>query len=161
MGEFYESCRGLGDMARQLGLPFLSGNVSFYNESIKTAVPPTPEIMGIGIIDDIRKSVTSDFKDIGNLIYLVGKTTEKEMGGSEYYDILGIHGGNVPRTDSKILRNCIDGILSSIEKKYIVYAQTIGAHMCFIIQYADRNFKINDFLKFNYFLNTIKRSYFI
>jgi phosphoribosylformylglycinamidine synthase len=61
-GEFYEACRGLGYAAKGLKLPFISGNVSFYNESKETAVPPTPEITGIGIVSDIRKCVTSDFK---------------------------------------------------------------------------------------------------
>jgi phosphoribosylformylglycinamidine synthase len=97
----------------------MSGNVSFYNESVKTAVPPTPEIMGIGIVPDIRKCVTSDFKSEGNPIYIVGKETEKEMGGSEYYNILKIEGGIVPRTDIKILKDCMNGLLSAIEKKYI------------------------------------------
>ena len=119
MGEFYESCRGLGETSRELKLPFMSGNVSFYNESTKTAVPPTPEILGIGIIKDIRKSVTSDLKTTGNPIYLVGKNTEKEMGGSEYYNILGKNDGTVPRVDKKILKNSIKGILSAIEKEQI------------------------------------------
>jgi phosphoribosylformylglycinamidine synthase len=119
MGEFYEACKGLGDMARKLKLPFMSGNVSFYNESIKTSVPPTPEILGIGIVNDIRKCVTSDFKKEGNPIYLVGKETEKEMGGSEYYNILGIKNGIVPKSDSKILKNCLKGILATIEKEFI------------------------------------------
>jgi len=119
MGEFYEACRGLGDTARALKLPFVSGNVSFYNESIKTAVPPTPEIMGIGIVPDIRKCVTTDFKKEGNPIYLVGKETEKEMGGSEYYNIMNIEAGNVPKTDTKILKNCMNGILAATEKGFI------------------------------------------
>ena len=119
MGEFYEACRGLGDTARELKLPFVSGNVSFYNESVKTAVPPTPEIVGIGIVDDIRKCVTSDFKDEGNPIYLVGKKTDKEMGGSEYYNILDFDEGIVPKTDIQILKNCIDSILSTIDKEYV------------------------------------------
>ena len=119
MGEFYEACRGLGDTARALNLPFMSGNVSFYNESVKTAVPPTPEILGIGIVSDIRKCITSDFKSEENPIYLVGKDTEKEMGGSEYYSILGFDGGIVPKTDTKVLKNCMDGILISVEKGYI------------------------------------------
>jgi phosphoribosylformylglycinamidine synthase len=119
MGEFYEACRGLGNMARQLHLPFLSGNVSFYNESIKTSVPPTPEIMGIGIVEDIKTCVTSDFKQEGNVIYLVGKTTEKELGGSEYYHHLGIEGGMVPRTNPVILQNCMNGLLSSMKKKCV------------------------------------------
>jgi phosphoribosylformylglycinamidine synthase len=119
MGEFYEACRGLGDAARELKLPFMSGNVSFYNESIETSVPPTPEIMGIGIVPDIRKCVTIDFKSKENLVYLVGKETEKEMGGSEYYNVLGLEGGSVPKSDLKILKNCINGILETIENELV------------------------------------------
>jgi phosphoribosylformylglycinamidine synthase len=119
MGEFYEACRGIGDMARDLSLPFISGNVSFYNESIKTAVPPTPVILGIGIVPDIRNCITSDLKEIGNVIYLVGSQTQKEMGGSEYYVALNISDGEVPDTDSVILKNCMKGLLASVEKQYI------------------------------------------
>ena len=126
MSEFYEACRGLGDIAKQLHLPFISGNVSFYNESTKTSVPPTPEILGIGIVDDIRKCVTADFKKEGNLIYSVGKQTEKEMGGSEYYKIIGVSGGNVPKTDAKILKKCMDGILSAIEKEYVASCHDVS-----------------------------------
>ena len=126
MGEFYEACRGLGDSARALKLPFMSGNVSFYNESITTSVPPTPEIMGIGIITDIRKCVTSDFKKEGNLIYLVGKETEKELGGSEYYKQMKIDGGSVPKSDIKLLKNCIKGILDAIDKKTILSCHDIS-----------------------------------
>ena len=126
MWEFYEACRGLGDMARELKLPFVSGNVSFYNESIKTAVPPTPEILGIGIAEDIRKCVTSDFKKEENPIYLVGKQTEKEMGGSEYYKTLGVEGGIIPRTDAKTLKICMDGLLSAVDRKYIASCHDVS-----------------------------------
>ena len=126
MGEFYEACRGLGDSARKLKLPFMSGNVSFYNESVETSVPPTPEIMGIGIVPDIRKCVTSDFKSEGNPIYLIGKETDKEMGGSEYYNIMNIDGGSVPKSDVKILKNCMSGILSTIEKETIASCHDIS-----------------------------------
>jgi len=126
MGEFYEACHGLGDMAKKLDLPFVSGNVSFYNESIKTAVPPTPEILGIGIVSDIRNCITSDFKKEHNPIYLVGKETEKEMGGSEYYKMLGLDGGCVPRSDVKVLKNCINGILKAVENKYIASCHDVS-----------------------------------
>jgi phosphoribosylformylglycinamidine synthase len=116
MGEFYEACRGLGDMAKKLRLPFMSGNVSFYNESVKTSVPPTPTLLGVGIVPDIRKSITVDFKKEDNPIYLVGRKTEKEMGGSEYYKTIGIDGGVVPKTDAVLLKKCIKGILSAIRE---------------------------------------------
>ncbi len=126
MGQFYEACHGLGDMAKELNLPFVSGNVSFYNESISTAVPPTPELLGIGIVKDIRKCVTSDFKDEKNLIYLVGKETEKEMGGCEYYKLIKQDGGQVPKTDAKLLKNCMKGILDSVEKGSICSCHDIS-----------------------------------
>ena len=119
MGEFYEACRGLGDIGRALNLPYVSGNVSFYNESVKTAVPPTPEIFAVGIVEDIRTCVTSDFKTEGNPVYLVGKPTEKELGGSEYYHMMNIEGGIVPRTDPEILKHCMNGLLACMKKQYI------------------------------------------
>lgn len=119
MGEFYEACRGLGDIGRALDLPYVSGNVSFYNESLKTAVPPTPEIFAVGIVDDIRNCTTSDFKTEGNPIYLVGKQTEQELGGSEYYHMMKIEGGVVPKTNPEILKHCMKGLLACMKKQYI------------------------------------------
>lgn len=119
MGEFYEACRGLGDMGRALYLPYVSGNVSLYNESTKTAVPPTPEIFGVGIVEDIRTCITSDFKTEGNLVYLIGKKTEKELGGSEYYKLMNVEGGVVPKTDPVILQHSMKGLLACIKKGYI------------------------------------------
>jgi phosphoribosylformylglycinamidine synthase len=86
---------------------------------VKTAVPPTPEIFAVGIVDDIRTCVTSDFKTEGNLVYLVGKPTEKELGGSEYYNMMKIEGGIVPKTDSEILKHCMIGLLACMKKHYV------------------------------------------
>jgi phosphoribosylformylglycinamidine synthase subunit PurL len=116
MGELYEACRGLGDIGRALDLPYVSGNVSLYNESAKTAVPPTPEIFGVGIVEDIRTCVTSDFKKEANPIYLIGKHTEKELGGSEYYKFMKRDGGVVPRTDPQVLLRSMKGLLGCIKK---------------------------------------------
>jgi len=114
MGELYEACRGLGDMARALRLPFVSGNVSLYNQSTKTAVPPTPEIMGVGIVDDIRRCVTSDLKAEGDRLYLVGQRTDNELGGSEYYALLRHNSGRVPRTDPDLLKAAMNGLLKAM-----------------------------------------------
>jgi len=126
MGEFYEATRGLGDMARALHLPFVSGNVSFYNESPTTAVPPTPQLMGIGIVQDIRHCITSDLKQNSNPLYLVGRATANELGGSEYLHILREKGGIVPRTDSSLLQNCITGILASIDHGFVASCHDVS-----------------------------------
>jgi phosphoribosylformylglycinamidine synthase len=119
MGEFYEALRGMGEIATDLSLPFMSGNVSFYNEAVNSSVPPTPEIMGIGLIDDIRKSVTAPFKHEDELIYIIGRETSEEFGGSEYFQVRDISGGKVPRTDSAFLTHCMNGLLSAMDKQLI------------------------------------------
>ena len=106
------------DVARALRLPFISGNVSFYNESSAGAIPPTPQITGIGIVPDIRKCVTSDLKERGNYIYLVGET-KREMGGSEYYGVMGLKGGKVPEVDVELLKRSMDALLELIWNGYV------------------------------------------
>jgi len=119
MGEFYEVCRGLGDMVRVLDLPFMSGNVSFYNESPMSTVPPTPEIMGIGLVPDIRSCVTADLKQAGNPLYLVGRETRDELGGSMYHQISEVNGGLIPQTDPEFLCAAMQVVHEAIMKGFV------------------------------------------
>ncbi|RZN34557.1 MAG: phosphoribosylformylglycinamidine synthase subunit PurL [Methanophagales archaeon ANME-1-THS] len=120
MGEFYECCRGLGYMASALKVPFASGNVSFYNESaaLRTSIPPTPTILGIGLCEDVRKCITVDLKEAGNPLYLVGETKE-ELGGSEYFRLRLHSGGPVPRTDPEILKRSMDALREAMKAGFI------------------------------------------
>jgi phosphoribosylformylglycinamidine synthase II len=117
LGDFYECCRGLGYMASSLGIPFVSGNVSFYNESaaMNESIPPTPTILGIGICEDVRECVTVDVKEASNFLYVIGKTKE-ELGGSEYYKLRGVEGGIVPRTDPEELIRSMEGLREVIKE---------------------------------------------
>ena len=72
MGQFKSSCEALRDAATFVDVPYVSGNVSLYNETAEGAIPPTPVLMGIGLVEDIRKCVTSDLKNKGD-IWIVGK----------------------------------------------------------------------------------------
>ena len=118
MGEFVETARGLGDAAKYLKIPYVSGNVSFYNQAFGMNIPPTAVLMAVGILKDIRRAVTSDFKREGNLIYIVGETTE-EMGGSEYYRIMGFESSLVPQVKIDKLRMRSEGILKAMENGLI------------------------------------------
>ncbi|MDD4331324.1 MAG: phosphoribosylformylglycinamidine synthase subunit PurL [Methanosarcinaceae archaeon] len=81
---------GLGDGARELSIPVVGGNVSLYNESdeYKTAIPPTPSIGVLGKLEFSVPLPSSKFKEEGESILLIGDT-KPEMGGSEYYTLLG------------------------------------------------------------------------
>ncbi len=117
MGDFYECCRGLGYMASSLGVPFVSGNVSFYNESaaMDESIPPTPAVLGIGICEDVRECITVDVKEAdGNLLYVIGET-KAELGGSEYYKSRGVEGGVVPRTDPEVLIRSMNALKEAMQ----------------------------------------------
>jgi phosphoribosylformylglycinamidine synthase len=115
---FREAVRGLGETAKALGVPIPSGNVSLYNESALGPSPPTPVILGVGIVEDLRKCVTSDLKREGDALFLVGRT-ENEFGGSEYFRIRGRRGGVVPSSDPLGLRSAIDHLLEAMDARTV------------------------------------------
>jgi phosphoribosylformylglycinamidine synthase II len=123
--QFREAVKGIGEVARALGLPIPSGNVSFYNESHKGAVLPTPAVLGCGIVRDIRRCVTTDLKRSGNSIALVGTTTP-ELGGSEYFRRTRSYSGAVPDVDLDALRAGMDVVVGGIERGAIVACHDIS-----------------------------------
>ncbi len=125
MGEFVFSLKALRDMASVLNIPFASGNVSFYNESSAGSVAPTPTIMAVGIVEDVRKCTTAELKKEGNPIYLIGET-KREMGGSEYYRCLGIDAGIVPRSDGHLLKKSVEKVVRAIEEGMIVSCHDVS-----------------------------------
>ena len=96
---FYESVRGLSDACTAFGVPVISGNVSFSNESFGSPISPTPTVGLVGLLDDVEQRCTLDFKAEGDEIVLLGRT-KAELGGSEYLKV--VHGsvsGRPPKVD--------------------------------------------------------------
>ncbi len=74
MGEFVECVQGISEAAEYLKFPVVSGNVSFYNQTKEEGIKPTPSIGGVGLIKDYNKMITMDFKTVGNIVLVIGKT---------------------------------------------------------------------------------------
>ena len=74
MGEFVECVQGIGEASKYLNFPVVSGNVSFYNQTKDEGIKPTPTIGGVGLIKDYKKMITMDFKNVGNIVLVIGKT---------------------------------------------------------------------------------------
>lgn len=82
--QFVESIKGMGDACRALDTPVTGGNVSFYNQSTDDGpVFPTPTIGMVGVLDDISKRMTLNFKSPLDNIYLLGVVTN-DIASSEY-----------------------------------------------------------------------------
>ncbi|MCI0685187.1 MAG: AIR synthase-related protein, partial [Gemmataceae bacterium] len=94
-----EACR---DVALAWKMPFISGKDSLNNEfhagGRNIVIPPTLLISALGRVADVRRCVSMDFKEAGNVLFLAG-VTRAELGGSHYHLVTGRSGGQVPQVD--------------------------------------------------------------
>lgn len=81
--QFVESIKGMSAACEKFDTPVTGGNVSFYNQSPSGPVYPTPVIGMVGLVDDIAKRMTLDFKSEGDLIYMLGEQ-KNDISSSEY-----------------------------------------------------------------------------
>lgn len=133
--EFYEGVRGIGDACRGIGLigregeplPVVSGNVSFYNQGESgRAIPPTPVIACVGVVEDYSKSRSISLKNQGDNIFLVGEPLD-ELGGSEYYRAVYESAGcSIPRADFIRERNQIKTVIEMHRLGWIRACHDIG-----------------------------------
>ena len=97
--------KALYDYCLAFGVPLISGKDSMKNDyqigDTKISIPPTVLFSVIGKINDIRKATTMDAKAAGDKVYLLGVTRD-ELGASEYYDMQGYLGRNVPQVDAAV-----------------------------------------------------------
>jgi len=100
LGNLVRASLGLYDYATNAGIPFISGKDSmkndYYDGEKKYSIPPTLLITIIAKIDNIERACTSEFKQPGDFIYILGNTTD-ELGSSEYYRLFGGIGNNPPK----------------------------------------------------------------
>ena len=126
MGEFVECVQGIGEASKYLNFPVVSGNVSFYNQTKEIGIKPTPSIGGVGLIKDYKKMITMDFKEINNLVLVIGKT-EGHIDQSLFArTILDEKNGPPPEVNLFNEKNNGESLLSLIEKNYIQSAHDIS-----------------------------------
>jgi phosphoribosylformylglycinamidine synthase len=102
LAQLVRAARGCHDTAVAYAAPFISGKDSMKNDykigDHKVSVLPTILISAIGMVPDIRRCVTSEFKCPGDGIYVLG-ATRKELGQSLYHRLYGGCSQRVPEVD--------------------------------------------------------------
>ncbi|MFQ3675237.1 MAG: AIR synthase-related protein, partial [Endomicrobiia bacterium] len=126
LASLFLSCETAKKVAEYFATPFISGKDSLNNyfllENKKINIPPTLLISAIGIIDDVYKTISSEFKDFNNEIYLIGKTNN-ELCGSILYEVLQKKSGLPPFLDYNIAKK----IYQTFEK---LKPYILSAHDC-------------------------------
>ncbi|MCP4179572.1 MAG: phosphoribosylformylglycinamidine synthase [bacterium] len=102
LAQLVRANQALYDYTKIFKTPCISGKDSMKNDSTrggrKISIPPTVLFSTIAKISDIENAVSLDAKFAGDIVYIVGKT-KPELGGSEYFAMLGYTGNNVPKVD--------------------------------------------------------------
>ncbi len=106
MADFVLGVNGVADACRKIHLrehplspvPIVAGNVSLYNESANSAIPPSPMIGCIGRIADATRAVPLGLSTPDSDVFLVGERLN-ELGGSLLYQHFGFTGASIPKPD--------------------------------------------------------------
>ncbi|MDA9650724.1 phosphoribosylformylglycinamidine synthase subunit PurL [Candidatus Pelagibacter sp.] len=126
MGEFVECVQGIGEAAEYLKFPVVSGNVSFYNQTKEEGIKPTPSIGGVGLIKDYKKMITMDFKEVENIVLVIGKTEGHIEQSLFARNILDEKNGPPPEINLFNEKNNGETLLKLIESGYIESAHDIS-----------------------------------
>jgi len=102
--QLVRACQALQDLCRAYAIPLLSGKDSMYVDGLlpgdygemhRVSGRPTLFFTAVSVLPDLRRALSLEWKRPGDLIYLVGHT-RAELGGSEFYEMLGYVGLSVP-----------------------------------------------------------------
>ena len=123
---FSMTVKGMADFSRALSLPCIGGKVSFYNqdEETGTAIKPSPVVTVLGLIERSDHVTTMGFKKNSETLVIVGRT-KRELGGSEYFHMLGLNGVAPPHLDFELERGTQAAALECIRKGF-----TSACHDC-------------------------------
>jgi len=158
MGEFVECVQGIGEAAEFLKFPVVSGNVSFYNQTKEEGIKPTPSIGGVGLIKNYKKMITMNFKEIDNIVLVIGKT-EGHIDQSLFArNILDEKNGPPPEVNLFNEKNNGETLLKLIDSGYIKSAHDIslGGIITAVSKMCIKGNKGIDLKKPKYLINEIE-----
>lgn len=123
LGSLVRAALACQETAVAYGTPFVSGKDSLNNEfsyvdpsgqKQTVAIPPSLLITALGQMPDVRRAVTMDLKEAGNILFLVG-VTRNEMGGSHYCLVNDLSGGAVPQVEAERAPKIFAAIYAAIQ----------------------------------------------
>jgi phosphoribosylformylglycinamidine synthase len=141
MWQFSQTIDGVGEACTALGTPITGGNVSFYNETLRKSIYPTPVIGILGILEDATKALKAGFRNPDDVIVLLDgsesdsgarhgvplQDAAREFSSSEYSKTIGgIVAGEPPSIDLTAEKRLIDCMVALAEAGTVQSAHDIS-----------------------------------
>ncbi len=154
--QLVRAAKAVADGMRKYGAPCISGKDSMFmdgwiptkdGKEKRISAPPIVQMSAAALIKDVRYCVTMDVKHPGDLVYILGITRD-ELGGSEYYRMLGHVGKNVPIVDVenniKIYKAHSEAVKKLlIESSHGIYRGGLGVHLALVAIAGDLGLEIH------------------
>ncbi|MCK5349720.1 MAG: phosphoribosylformylglycinamidine synthase, partial [Desulfobacula sp.] len=154
--QLVRACRALKETSEKYEIPLLSGKDSMYvdghlvgefGERVKVSALETVQFSATSVIDDISKCVTMDPKVSGDLVYVLGVTTN-ELGASEYYEAFDKTGLNVPHVDFDKFKVVYKAVQTAIENELVASCHAVargglGAHLSYMTMAGGLGLEVN------------------
>jgi phosphoribosylformylglycinamidine synthase len=130
MGQFAGCIEGMAESCAALDFPVVSGNVSFYNETNGVAIPPTPTIGGVGLIERLDRMASPALRAPGQVLMLIGAFAEGVAGwlGQSLYlrEIEGREDGPPPPVDLAAERRAGDFVRRLIVEGHVATCHDVS-----------------------------------
>jgi phosphoribosylformylglycinamidine synthase subunit PurSL len=154
--QLVRSCRALREMCLAWGIPLLSGKDSMYvdghltgryGETHKVSALESLQFSATSVIPDISRCVTLDAKMPADLVYVLGITRD-ELGASEYYDLLGYVGCNVPQVTPQPFFKLYRALSAAISDQcaasvHGVYRGGLGVHLALVAMAGELGMQVD------------------
>ncbi|MCY7292241.1 MAG: phosphoribosylformylglycinamidine synthase subunit PurL, partial [Ferruginibacter sp.] len=124
--QFTNAIKGMGEACVKFNTPVTGGNVSFYNQSPDGPVYPTPTFGMVGLLDSVADKMTMNFKNAGDVIYLLGES-RNDINSSEYlHKIIGEEYSPCPHFDLDEEYNLQKTLADLIKQKLVISAHDVS-----------------------------------
>ena len=123
--QFAEAVRGIAEACRALDAPVVSGNVSFYNESPRAAIYPTPTIGMVGLLEDLDTRPRGGGAP-GDALVLIGPDGTHLGAGSFLAEVMGVVAGRAPAVDLETERRNAEIVRDLVREGLAVTAQDVS-----------------------------------
>jgi phosphoribosylformylglycinamidine synthase len=154
--QLVRACRALREICLDYGIPLLSGKDSMYVDghlpgrygvTHKISAPETMQFAAISLVPDVGRCTTLDVKVPGDAVYVLG-LTRNELGGSEYYELLGYLGRNVPVVRTGEFLPLYRALQAAVEKGLAasvhgVYRGGLGVHLAWAAMAGGLGLKVD------------------
>jgi phosphoribosylformylglycinamidine synthase II len=146
----------LRDYCLAYHIPLLSGKDSMYvdgflegpfEERRKVSGLPTLLFTVSSVVHDIRNCVTMDAKCNGDLVYILGETKD-ELGGGEYYQLMGAEGIHVPKVDPELTWPLYLSLHEAVKEGFVASAHTVsrgglGVHLALVAMAGEMGMELD------------------